>query len=74
MALSKQQEDELMQIWYTSKTAHAGEGKYVRMQWTVKWYCKRHPECKGLVVYKALDRLTYWLKPMSAGFRMEDLK
>ena len=72
MALSKQQEDELMQIWYTSKTAR--DGLHARLLWTRDWFIKRHPEYKPLHIYKELNRLTYWLKPISAGFRMEDLK
>jgi frataxin-like iron-binding protein CyaY len=74
MILDKQQEQELMQIWYASKTACSGDSRYARMQWTVRWYCKRHPEHKGLAIYKALERATYWLKPVAAGFRMEDLR
>ena len=72
MVLSKQQENELMELWYTSKTAK--DGLHARMLWTVDWYCKRHPESKGLAVYKALERATYWLKPVTTGFRMEDLR
>ena len=72
MTLNEQQENELMGIWYTSKTAK--DGLHARMLWTVDWYCKRHPECKSLAIYKALERATYWLKPVASGFRMEDLK
>ncbi len=43
---------ELSQLWHTSKTY--SHKRYERLQWTTKWFHKKHPEYSSTAIYKDL--------------------
>jgi hypothetical protein len=47
---------ELVNLWHLSRVPASGQAwsNYDRMQWTVKEFCKAHPEYNGTAVYKDL--------------------
>ena len=50
----KDEIDTLIEYWHTSKVhSHVC---YERMQYTVRWFCKKYPDVKPTVAYKWLEQ------------------